>query len=105
MPDVFVLVHRRSIIALAARNKVPTIYPGLGFTRDGVFTRAVGSDPTDLFLILVDCGIRMGFFVAPSLRTYQFNCRLKFRMTLNTSTAKALQLGDPFVDHSPAPMR
>jgi putative tryptophan/tyrosine transport system substrate-binding protein len=92
MPDTFTMSHRESIVALAARHRVPTIYPfrvyaatgGLmsyGMSRVGVYRDAAsyvdrvlrGERPADLPV------------QAPS----------KYELVLNLKTAKALGLTVP----------
>jgi putative tryptophan/tyrosine transport system substrate-binding protein len=48
MPDVFNSVHRGLIVAQAARNRVPTIYPFRYFATDGGLM-SYGSDLVDLY--------------------------------------------------------
>jgi putative ABC transport system substrate-binding protein len=48
MPDVFMTVHRASIISAAARNNVPAVYYQSSFARDGGLL-SFGTDYEDLF--------------------------------------------------------
>ena len=47
-PDVFTFVHRAPIILLAARNKLPAVYPRSPFVTNGGLL-SYGPDQEDLF--------------------------------------------------------
>jgi len=49
MPEVFTTVHRDTIVAAAARHRVPTIYPDEISTTRGELM-SYGIDPADVFL-------------------------------------------------------
>jgi putative ABC transport system substrate-binding protein len=92
MPDLFMIVHRASIISAAARNNVPAVYSYSVFARDGGLI-SYGIDPVDLFR-------RTGTYVDRILRgakpgdlPVQFPT--KFEMVVNLKTAKALGLTVP----------
>ena len=96
MPDPFTVVHRAPIIAAAARNNVPAIYPISVFARDG----GLLSYGPDLAADLADNVRRAATYVDRILRgekpgdlPVQFPT--KFEMVLNLKTAKALGLTVP----------
>ena len=93
MPDYFMLVHSRSIILLAAQNKVPAIYPWRSTViRDGGLL-SYGPDLGDI--------VRRGaVYVDRILRGEKpaelpVQVPVKFEMAVNASTAKALGLTVP----------
>jgi putative ABC transport system substrate-binding protein len=92
MPDAFMIVHRMSVISLAARDIVPTIYPNSFFPRDGGLL-SYGPDLNDLYL-------RAASYVDQILRGTKpeqlpVEEPIKFEMALNVKTAKALGLPVP----------
>jgi putative tryptophan/tyrosine transport system substrate-binding protein len=93
MPDFFVRIHVQPIILLAARNKVPTIYPWrFVVSRDGGLL-SYGPDLKDI--------VRRGaVYVDQVLRGAKpadlpVQVPVKFEMAVNTKTAKALGLTIP----------
>jgi putative ABC transport system substrate-binding protein len=92
IPDGFVLVHRAPIISLAARNNVPAVYWDKVFARDGGLL-GYGPDRVDLFRRSASYVDRILRGVKPSELPVQLP--LKFEMTLNAMTAKALGLTVP----------
>jgi putative tryptophan/tyrosine transport system substrate-binding protein len=95
MPDFFVRIHVQPIILLAARNKVPTIYPWkfvVSRDRDGGLL-SYGPDLKDI--------VRRGaVYVDQVLRGAKpadlpVQVPVKFEMAVNTITAKALGLAVP----------
>lgn len=92
MPDLFTSGHRAAIVAQAAANKVPTIYPFAFFvTNGGLLSYSV--DTSDLFR-------RSAFYVDRILRGERprdlpVEAPTKFELTINLKTAKALGLTVP----------
>jgi putative ABC transport system substrate-binding protein len=91
-PDGFVLVHRAPIILLAARNNVPAVYWDNVFARDGGLL-GYGPDRVDLFRRSASYVDRILRGAKPSDLPVQLP--VKFEMTLNVKTAKALGLTVP----------
>jgi putative ABC transport system substrate-binding protein len=92
IPDGFVLVHRAPIILLAARNNVPAAYWDNVFARDGGLL-GYGPDRLDLFRRSASYVDRILRGAKPSDLPVQLP--VKFEMTLNVKTAKALGLTIP----------
>jgi putative tryptophan/tyrosine transport system substrate-binding protein len=92
IPDGFVLVHRGPIILLAARNNVPAVYWDNVFARDGGLL-GYGPDRVDLFRRSASYVDRILRGAKPSDLPVQLP--VKFEMTLNMNTAKALGLTIP----------
>jgi ABC-type uncharacterized transport system substrate-binding protein len=92
MPDVFVARHRHLIIALAARHRLPTVYPLPYFAVDGGLM-AYGTDFADQFR-------RAAFYVDRVLQGAKpadlpVQAATKFGLVINLKTAKALGLTVP----------
>jgi putative ABC transport system substrate-binding protein len=92
LPDGYMVVHRASIIAAAARNNVPAVYNALFFVRDGGLL-SYGPDEPDIFR-------RSASYVDNILRganpvDLPVQLPVKFVTALNTKTAKALGLNVP----------
>jgi putative ABC transport system substrate-binding protein len=92
MPDTFVESRRAHIILLAARNNVPTVYPDSVWARDGGLL-SYGPNRADIFR-------RSAAYVDRILRGAKpaelpVQVPIKFEMTLNVKTAKALGLTIP----------
>jgi ABC-type uncharacterized transport system substrate-binding protein len=92
MPDNFTTVHRDLIISLAARWKIPAIYPYRYFAEAGGLM-SYGVDVTDLFR-------RAPEYVGRILRGAQpgelpIQAPTKFELVINLKTAKALGLQVP----------
>jgi len=92
MPDNFLTVHRQLIISLAARWRVPTIYPYRYFVEAGGLM-SYGVDATDLFR-------RAPEYVSRILRgenpaDLPVQAPTKFELVINLRTAKALGLTVP----------
>jgi putative ABC transport system substrate-binding protein len=86
------VVHRRSIISLAAQNKVPAIFFTPAFPKDGGLL-AYGADSLDVFR-------RAGLYVDRVLRGTKPNdlpvqVPVKFELVINLKTAKALGIEVP----------
>jgi putative ABC transport system substrate-binding protein len=91
MPDAFVTVHRASIISAAARNNVPAVYT-VGFARDGGLL-SYGTDRIDSFRRAATYVDRILRGAHPGDLPVQFP--VKYEMTVNLKTAKALGLTVP----------
>ena len=92
MPDNFTTVNRGLIISLAARYKIPTIYPYRYFAEAGGLM-SYGVDVKDLFR-------RTPQYVSRILRganpgELPVQAPTKFELVVNTKTAKALNLTIP----------
>ena len=88
----FLFVHRAAIISLAARNKVPAVYPNNAFARSGGLL-AYGPDRVDIFR-------RSSSYVDRILRGAKpadlpVQVPTKFEMAVNAKTARALGLTVP----------
>jgi putative tryptophan/tyrosine transport system substrate-binding protein len=92
MHDAFVQVHRAPIILLAARNNVSAVYWDKVFARDGGLL-GYGPDRVDLFRRSASYVDRILRGAKPSDLPVQLP--VKFEMTLNVKTAKALGLTIP----------
>jgi putative ABC transport system substrate-binding protein len=92
MPDIFMLVHRASIISAAARNSVPAVYWVSDFARDGGLL-SYGTDRVDLFRRAAASVDRILRGAKPGDLPVQFPT--KFEMVVNLTTAKALDLSVP----------
>jgi putative ABC transport system substrate-binding protein len=92
MPDSFNIVHRERIIVLAARHKVPVIYPYRYAIAEGGLI-SYGVDQVDLFR-------RTAAYVDRILRGTKpadlpVQAPVKFELAINLKTAKALGLTVP----------
>ena len=92
MPDVFMNVHRASIIWAADRNNVPAVYWASFFARDGGLL-SYGPDQVDLFRRAASHVDRILRDAKPGDLPVQFPT--KYEMVLNLKTAKALGLRVP----------
>jgi putative ABC transport system substrate-binding protein len=92
MPDVFMTVHRASIILAAARNNLPTVYPLSVFARDGGLL-SYGVDQVDISRRAATYVDRILRGEKPGDLPVQFPT--KFEMAVNLKTAKALGLTVP----------
>jgi putative tryptophan/tyrosine transport system substrate-binding protein len=92
IPDGFVLVHRAPIILLAARNNVPAVYWDNVFARDGGLL-GYGPDRVDLFRRSASYVDRILRGANPSDLPVQLP--VKFEMTFNVKTTRALGLAVP----------
>jgi len=89
MSDPFTLTHRKVIISLAARYRLPTVYPFRYFVADGGLL-SYGVDTPDLFR-------RSASYVERILRganpaDLPVQQPTKFELAINLKTAKALEL-------------
>jgi putative ABC transport system substrate-binding protein len=90
--DSFALIHRAQIISLAARNNVPAVFGVSDFVRDGGLL-SYGPDFRDMFrraAPYVDRILR-----GPKPADLPVQLPVKFEMTVNAKTAKALGLAVP----------
>jgi ABC-type uncharacterized transport system substrate-binding protein len=92
MPDIFMFVHRASIISAAAQNNVPAVYWHSDFARDGGLL-SYGVDQLDMLLRAATYVDRILRGAKPGDLPVQFPT--KFEMALNLKTAKALGLAVP----------
>jgi putative ABC transport system substrate-binding protein len=92
MPDNFLTVHRQLIIALAARLRIPTVYPYRYFVEAGGLL-SYGVDVTDLFYRAAEYVSRILNGANPGDLPVQ--APTKFELVINLRTAKALDLAVP----------
>jgi putative ABC transport system substrate-binding protein len=92
MNDSFTTVHRAEITSLAARYHLPTVYPYRFFTELGGLI-SYGIDPVDNFRRAASYADRIIKGTKPSELPVQ--APVKFEMTINLKTAKALGLDVP----------
>jgi ABC-type uncharacterized transport system substrate-binding protein len=92
MPDSFNIVHRERIIALAARHKLPVIYPYRYAIREGGLI-SYGVDQVDLFRRTAAYVDRILRGTKPAELPVQ--APVKFELAINLKTAKALGLTVP----------
>ena len=92
MPDNFTTVHRELIIQLAARWRIPTIYPYRYFAKAGGLM-SYGVDVTDLFRRAPEYVSRILRGANPADLPVQ--APTKFELVINLGTAKALGLSVP----------
>lgn len=91
-PDIFTAAHRQQIIALAAKYRLPAVYPYRYFATDGGLM-SYGIDPTD------QCR-QAAFYVDRILKgamagTLPIQAPTKFELIVNLKTAKALPVDLP----------
>ena len=92
MPDTFNMVHRRTTIELAARHRLPAIYPLPFFARDGGLI-AYGPDEIDMFRRIAGYVDRiLKGAKASDLPVQQPTA---FHLVLNLKTAKGLGIEMP----------
>ena len=91
-PDIFIAAHRVPIILLAARNRVPAIYRDAFFVKDGGLL-SYGPDLADIFRRSASYVDRILRGAKPADLPVQLP--VKFQMTVNLKTAKALGLTVP----------
>ncbi len=92
MPDSFNIVHRERIIALAARHKIPVIYPyRYAITEGGLIS--YGVDQVDLFRRTAAYVDRILRGTKPAELPVQ--APVKFELAINLKTAKTLGLTVP----------
>jgi putative ABC transport system substrate-binding protein len=92
MSDIFMTMHRASILSVAARNNIPAVYGLPAFARDGGLL-SYGADPVDIFRRAATYVDRILRGAKPGDLPVQFPT--KFEMVVNLKTAKALGLTVP----------
>jgi putative ABC transport system substrate-binding protein len=92
MPNPFMVAHRVEVTALAARHRLPAVYHLRGFTEVGGLL-SYGSDPVDNFRRAASYADRILKGAKPSELPVQ--APVKFELTINLKTAKALGLDVP----------
>jgi putative ABC transport system substrate-binding protein len=94
MPDGFNNAHRAEVTSLAARYRLPAVYPGRQFTEvSGLLS--YGNDIRDNYRRTADYVDRILKGEKPSELPAQFP--VKFDLVINLKTAKALGLDVPFL--------
>jgi ABC-type uncharacterized transport system substrate-binding protein len=92
MPDIFMTGHRSEITLLAARYRLPAVYPFRYFTEIGGLL-SYGNDPFDLVRRAATYADRILKGEKPSELPVQ--APVKFELVINLKTAKALGLDVP----------
>jgi putative ABC transport system substrate-binding protein len=92
IPDGFLNVHRSEIVALAARHRVPAVYPWRFFPDTGGLL-SYGSDQRDLFRLAATYVDRILRGAKPSELPVQ--APVKYELVINLKTAKALGIEVP----------
>ena len=92
MPDNFMIIHRAAMIRLAAQNGVPAVYHYNFYARDGGLL-GYGPDPTDIFRRSASYVHRL--LHGAKAADLPVQLPIKFDMTLNLKTARALGLAVP----------
>ena len=92
MPDIFTTVHRAEITALAARYRLPAVYPFRYFTELGGLL-SYGNDRLDSYRRAATYADRILKGAKPSELPVQ--APVKFELVINLKTAKALGLDVP----------
>jgi putative ABC transport system substrate-binding protein len=93
MPDPFITIHRAEIIALAARYRLPAVYPYAYFAEVGGLL-SYGSDARDQYRRAATYADRILRGAKPSELPVQVP--VKFELVINLKTAKALGLDVPW---------
>src|SRR5262249_50223736 len=92
MPDGFLNVHRAEVVSVAARYRLPAVYPWRFFAELGGLL-SYGSDQRDLFLFAATYVDRILRGAKPSELPVQ--APVKYELVVNLKTAKALGLDVP----------
>ncbi len=92
MPDNFTTLHRQQFISLAAKLKIPAIYPYKYFAEEGGLL-AYGVDALDLFRRASDYVSRILSGAVPA--TLPVQAPTKFELVINLKTAKNLGIDIP----------
>jgi len=92
LPDIFIAAHREEVVSLAARHRLPVVYPFRFFTEVGGLL-SYGSEPLDPIR-------RAGGYADRILRGEKpselpIKAPVKFELLINLKTAKALALDVP----------
>lgn len=90
--DAFTLIHRRQIVALAERHRLPAIYPSRAFSQSGGLC-CYGIDQDDQFRQAAGYVVRLLEGAKPSDLPVQ--APTKFDLLINRTTAKNLGLTIP----------
>jgi putative ABC transport system substrate-binding protein len=93
MPDGFLNVHREEIVSLAARYRVPAVYPWRFFAELGGLL-SYGSDQRDMFRVAATYVDRILKGEKPADLPVQ--APTKYELVINLKTAKALGLDVPW---------
>ena len=94
MTDSFLVAHRAEITSLAARYRLPAVYPFRSFTERGGLL-SYGNDLVDSFRRAASYADRILKGAKPSELPVQ--APVKFELTINLKTAKALGLDVPLL--------
>ena len=94
MPDIFMTGHRSEITLLAARYRLPAVYPFRYFAEIGGLL-SYGNDPVDLVRRAATYADRIIKGEKPSELPVQ--APVKFELVINLKTAKALGLDVPWI--------
>ena len=92
MPDSFLLNHRAEVISLAARHRLPAVYPDRSYTERGGLL-SYGNDRLDQYPRAATYADRILKGAKPSELPVQ--APAKFELIINLKTAKALGLDVP----------
>jgi ABC-type uncharacterized transport system substrate-binding protein len=92
MPDSFLIAHRAAVTSLAARHRLPAVYPFRYFTEVGGLL-SYGSDQLDNYRRAASYADRILKGEKPSGLPVQGP--VKFEMTINLKTARALNVEMP----------
>jgi putative ABC transport system substrate-binding protein len=92
MTDPFTAVHRKAIVSLASRYRVPAVYPYRFFTAEGGLL-SYGADVPDLFRRSASYVDRILSGAKP--RDLPVQQPTKFELLINLNTARALSLTIP----------
>jgi putative ABC transport system substrate-binding protein len=92
MPDQFLVVHREELISIAARYRLPTVYPQQEFVKIGGLL-SYGNDRADQFPLAAIYADRILKGGKPAELPVQ--APTKYELMLNLKTAKALGLTIP----------
>jgi len=92
LPDIFTTGNRDAIVALAARHRLPTVYPFRYFAASGGLI-SDGIDPTDVFRRAAEYVDRILKGEKPADLPVQ--APTKYELVINLKTAKALGLEVP----------
>ena len=92
MPDGFLNVYRTEIVSLAARYRLPAVYPWRFFAELGGLL-SYGSEQRDLFRLAATYVDRILRGAKPSELPVQ--APVKYELVVNLKTAKALDLEVP----------
>jgi putative tryptophan/tyrosine transport system substrate-binding protein len=92
MPDSFLIAHREAVTSLAARHRLPAVYPFRYFTEVGGLL-SYGSDQLDNYRRAASYADRILKGEKPSELPVQLP--VKFEMTINLKTAKTLNVEIP----------